>query len=100
MTDNSASQPPAPLSEFERVAREHKEALRAAGGDSLFIAEGLAWVARQLEGRAAGTPPANRDLTPFERVAEEAKRFLRNNAGQPHTAHGWHCWPVKDVDDA
>jgi len=80
------------LSAFERVARQAKDALRAAGGEGLLFGAGVAWLAQKLASRSLAAPTASRELTAFERVAQETKRALRENGGEPYTGDGQSFW--------
>jgi len=67
------------------------QSLRDAGGDATFFAEGLAWLARKIK-PLSDAPPADRERTPFEHVAEETKQALRDNGGEPYTGDGESFW--------
>jgi hypothetical protein len=79
------------LSEFERVTEARTQALKEAGGDGLFITEGLAWTAGQIT-PASDPPPTGRELTPFERVTRENNQALRSNGGEPYLPGGESFW--------
>jgi hypothetical protein len=79
--DAAAASAPA-LPAFERFVQGSKEALRT-GGEALFIAASLAWLARKLGQSFLGTPPPAEHLTPFESFAEKTKEAMRANGGEP-----------------
>jgi hypothetical protein len=91
--EHHVSAPPGPeLTEFERVTEARTQALKGAGGDALFITEGLGWSAGKLNPGFDPPPPVGSALTPFERVAQETKQALRDNGGEPYTAGGESFW--------
>jgi hypothetical protein len=79
---------PAGLPEFERIVEARTTALREAGGEALFITEGLAWMAERLGLFRADVTAAEEAATPFGRIVQKTKESLRANGGEPVTGEG------------
>jgi Relaxase/Mobilisation nuclease domain len=72
------------LSAFERFAQGSKESLRAVG-EGLFIAEGIAWLAKKLGAPSQSAPLPDHEATAFATFAHETKEAMRENGGEPAT---------------
>jgi hypothetical protein len=76
---------------FARLVEDSKRAYRDAGGEGLFIAEGLDWLAQKVRHPStAAAPPDPEDA--FAHAARALADATRENGGETVTADGTSFW--------